>query len=115
MDSPNYNSNEKRNSCRIQAMIDVSTYTDNKKLDTYMHNLSCSGILIAENPECEFKTDQDCKITIPVSDSKKLELDAKVVWIRDGLVGLSFANMDEGTVSKLHQLILRLVKVPVSN
>ena len=113
--SPHSNSAERRNNCRIQAMIDISTYIDNKKLDTYMHNLSCSGILIADKPECQFQKDQNCKITIPVDKNKSLEMDGKVVWIKDGLVGLSFANMDEKTVSSIHQLILRMVKEPVSS
>ncbi len=113
MDSKN-NSAEKRDNCRIQAMIDVSTYIDNKKLDTYMHNLSCSGIMIVDHPDCCYEPDRECKITIPVSDEKSLELNAKVVWKKDGLVGLTFANMDEKTISNLNQLILRQVSKPVS-
>ena len=107
--SENNNADERRNGCRIQARIDISTYLNNKKLDTYMHNLSCSGILIVDTPERHFKQDQECKISIEVGNGKVLELPAKTVWVKDGLVGLTFTNMDEKTSANLNQLILRLV------
>ena len=112
---PESNTAEKRDNCRIQAMIDVSTYIDNKKLNTYMHNLSCSGIMIVDHPDCCYEPGRECKITIPVGNNKTLELNAKVVWKKDGLVGLTFSNMDEKTSSNLHQLILRQISEPVSN
>ncbi len=108
------NSNDMRDKGRVQAMIDISTYIDNKKLDTYMRNLSCSGIMIVDDPDTDYEPGRECKIAIPLDESRSIELDAKIVWRKDGLVGLNFPNIDESASSNLNQLILRQINNPSS-
>lgn len=106
--------NDRRNFNRIHAKLDVTTCLNDSKFDSYMQNLSSSGILIVDTPQNEIRLNQECKIIIPVSNHKKIELDAQVVWIKNGLVGLSFINMDRKIKSNLNQLILRLIKKTVA-
>ncbi len=99
---------------RIHAKLDITTCINNEKFDAYIQNLSSSGVLIVDTPRNEIKTKQDCKIVIPVEENKTIELDAQVVWISNGFVGLSFINMDQKIRSNLNQLILRLIKKTVA-
>jgi c-di-GMP-binding flagellar brake protein YcgR len=105
---------DRRNFNRIHAKLDITTCLNDDKFNSYMQNLSSSGILIIDTPQNEIRSHQQCKIIFPVKDNKTIELDAQVIWIRNGLVGLSFVNMDRKIRSNLNQLILRLIKKTVA-
>jgi len=105
---------DRRNFNRIHAKLDITTCLNNDKFNSYMQNLSTSGILIDDTPQNNMKIKQECIIDIPVTDNKTIELDAQVVWIGNGLVGLSFINMDKNIRSNLNQLIFRLIKKSVA-
>ena len=105
---------DRRTFNRIHAKLDITTCINNEKFDAYMQNLSSSGVLIVDTPQNEFRTKQDCIIMIPVGEHKTIELDAQVVWISNGLIGLSFVNIDKKIRSNLSQLILRLIKKSVA-
>lgn len=105
---------DRRNFNRIYARLDVSTCIENEKFDAYMQNLSSSGIQIVDTPQNGIGNNEDCKIIIPIDENKSLQLDAQIVWVRNGLVGLTFINMDKEIRSHLNQLVLSLIKQTVA-
>ena len=105
---------DRRGLNRLQTGLDITTCINNEKFYAYMQNLSSSGILIVDNRQNEIRTKQDCQIMLSVEDNKTIELDAQVVWINNGLVGLSFVNMDQKIRSNLDHLLLRLIKESVA-
>lgn len=117
--------NYKRQNKRVEADLDISTFVDNDKIQTSMRNLSCNGIMIADNPKCRFLKDKDYTIAIPVrrdkevearkytvnipiDDQTELKISAKVVWIKAGMIGLKFQDLDAETESTLDDLVLSL-------
>ena len=105
---------DRRSFNRIHTRLDVTTYVNNERFDTCMQNLSSNGILIADAPQNEINTYKECKIVIPVEKDKTIELDALVVWTGEGMVGLSFENIEHKIQSNLNRLIFRLIKKTVA-
>jgi c-di-GMP-binding flagellar brake protein YcgR len=99
---------------RVHAGLDITASTNNEQFYSYMQNLSRSGILIVDNQKHIIRKKQKCKIIIPDKDNKDIELDAKVVWINDGRIGLSFDNLEQEIQSDLDEFLHRMAMESVA-
>lgn len=111
--TPRHTSN-RRYLHRVHTGLDITTCTNNEQFYSYMQNLSSKGILIVDNQQHEIRKKQTCKIIIPDEDDKSIELDAKVVWIEQGRIGLSFVNMDQKIQSDLKKFLHRIAMESVA-
>jgi c-di-GMP-binding flagellar brake protein YcgR len=107
-------SSDRRNFNRIYARLDISICINDQKLDASMQNLSSSGILIFDTVQNEIRKYQECRVIITIDENNFMELEAEAVWIKNGLVGLSFINIDEYIRSDLDRILLRLIKQTVA-
>ncbi len=106
----------RRNNKRVYAELDVSTYINDEEYITKMRNISGNGIQIVKPSNIEMHPEQDYKILIQ-NDNTSIKLDASVVWIDFGLIGLCFKKQDQRIQKQLNKLSEKLLLTtdPVEN
>ena len=109
-------SDNRRNNKRIYADLDVTTYINDEERVSKMRNISGNGIQIVEPSGIEIQPGQDCKLLIQ-DDNTSIKLDASIVWIDFGLIGLCFKKQDQKTQKQLNKLSekLLLTTVPIED
>ncbi len=100
--------NSRRNNKRIYAELDITTYINDEEYVSKMRNVSGNGIQIVKPPNIEIQTKQDCKILIQ-DNNTSIKLDASVVWIDFGLIGLCFKKQDQRIQKQLNKLSEKLL------
>ena len=104
--NPSRQTVDRRNKNRIYAEFDISTLINEQEIKTRVRNMSCSGIQLVEPDASEIAIYQDCQIFITDQNTdEKIELNARVIWKRFGLMGLSFQNMDKEAKQSLDHLL----------
>jgi PilZ domain-containing protein len=107
-------SDNRRNNKRVYADLDVTTYINDEEYITKMRNISGNGIQIVKPSDIAIHPEQDCQILIQ-DNNTSIKLDASIVWIDFGLIGLCFKKQDQRIQKQLNKLSekLSLSTIPI--
>lgn len=110
--TPRYNDSfdscDRRINNRISAELVVTAYVENSKFKTRMRNMSGNGMQVIDPPRSRFQSNQDCRIQIK-NEFNTIELNARVIWKKHGLIGLSFTNSEHQIQHQVNKLSRKLL------